>query len=176
LFMEQTLYVYLLSRIMHDDLELEKLIVFAIANYHLALPIDQVLRVVNYPTETSKPLEKVGLIQLGRHAIRVVNLSQRLELSQGTHSTQFPFLMLIRGLNQELCGIPIPTPPDLIEISTEELQPLEWSPAASPLLATVSHAAVVNQENATLSILLLDLSRVLVAPEQKLLGTSLAQL
>jgi chemotaxis signal transduction protein len=160
---------------MHDDLELEKLIIFAIANYYLALPIDQVLRVINYPTDANKSLEQIGLIQYGRHTIRIINLFQQFELDTGTHSAQpFPFLMIIRGLNQELCGIPVFTPPDVIEISVEALQPIEWTHSTSPLLESVSHTAVVKQEDETLSILLLDLYRMLTAPKQKLLGASLA--
>jgi len=159
---------------MHDHSELEKLIVFAIAQYHLALPIDRVLRVINYPADANKALEKIGLLQCGRYTIRVVDLSQRLYLDEETHAAQFPFLMLIRGLNQELCGIPVPTPPDVVEISVEALQPLEWTSATSPLLEVISHTAVVNRDDAALSILLLDLYRLLAAPTQKLLGASLA--
>jgi purine-binding chemotaxis protein CheW len=159
---------------MHDDSKLEKLIVFAIADYHLALPIDQVLRVINYPLNTSKSLEKIGLIQCGRHTIRVVDLYHQLQLEASYSTQSFPFLMLIRGLNQELCGIPVSAPPDVIELSVEALQPLEWTSATSPLLEVISHTAVVRQENETLSILLLDLYRVLTTPTQKLLGASLA--
>lgn len=158
---------------MHDDSELEKLVVFAIANYYLALPIDQVLRVINYPLDASKSLEKMGLIQCGRYTIRVVDLFQQFQLEASYSTQSFPFLMLIRGLNQELCGIPVCTPPDVIEISLKALQPLEWSLSTSSLLEAVSHTAVIKQENETRSILLIDLHRVLVTPKQKLLSASL---
>ncbi|MBD1865864.1 chemotaxis protein CheW [Leptolyngbya sp. FACHB-541] len=158
---------------MHDDSKLEKLIVFAIANYDLALPIDQVLRVINYPLDTSKSLEKIGLIQCGRHTIRAVNLSQQLQL-ETPDAQPLPFLMLVRGIDQELCGIPVSAPPDVIEISIEALQPLEWTSTTSPLLKVVSHTAVVKQTDETLSILLLDLYQVLADSTQKLLGASIA--
>jgi chemotaxis signal transduction protein len=159
---------------MHDDSELEKLIIFAIANYHLALPIDQVLRVINYPADTSESLEKIGLIQCGRHTIRVVDLYQQFQLETTRSALPLPFLMLIRGLNQELCGVPVSAPPDVIEIPVEALQQLEWTSTTSPLLKSVSHTAVVKQADETLSILLLDLYRVLADSTQKLLGASLA--
>lgn len=159
---------------MHDDSDLEKLIIFAIATYHLALPIDQVLRVINYPTDTSEPLEKIGLIQCGRHTIRVVNLYQQFQLEAAHADQPLPFLMLIRGINQELCGIPVASPPDVVEISIDALQPLEWTSTTSPLLEAISHTAVIHQDDQVRSILLLDLYRMLTSPKQKLLGASLA--
>jgi purine-binding chemotaxis protein CheW len=70
---------------------IEKLIVFTVAEYHLALPIAEVLQVVNKPTITDE-LTKTGLVQIGRHMIRLLDLHQQLAANSVQVPKTRPFL------------------------------------------------------------------------------------
>ncbi|HEY9710181.1 MAG TPA: hypothetical protein V6D48_18380, partial [Oculatellaceae cyanobacterium] len=59
---------------MHDDSNVGKFIVFKIADYLLALPLNDVLKVVNCPSVASKGLKTMGVVQLGQHMIKVLDL------------------------------------------------------------------------------------------------------
>ncbi|MGJ5673105.1 MAG: chemotaxis protein CheW [Nostochopsis sp.] len=139
----------------------EKFITFTVADYHLALPSKAVLKVVTCPLGDHHKLNKIGLIEVGRHIIRVLDMHQYLGI-EGIH--QLPksqsFLLITPISQAELCGILIYEPPDLIELPLEFMQPLSQSYYQSNLLEIVSHAVVVSQEKGTKSIFLLDLQQV----------------
>ncbi len=148
---------------MYQQSTADKFIVFKIADYLLALPISDVLKVVNCSPATSSRLRTMGVIQLGRHMIRVVDLHQ--QLSSGNLSQlpgDQPFLVIIRTPEAELCGIPVEEPPNLVEIPSEVMQSLPKSDRyGKPTLDLVSHAAVLSQGEVTTTIFLLDLNWLL---------------
>jgi purine-binding chemotaxis protein CheW len=145
---------------MYDDSKVSKFIVFKIADYHLSLPINEVLKVVNCSPMVSSGLKEMGVIQLGHHMIRVVDLHE--QLSSGQLLSNPPFLVITRGAGGELCGIPVEKPPNLVELPLEMMRTLPKSDQyGNPALNLVSHAAVVSQENVTTTIFLLDVKRVL---------------
>ncbi|HEY9904295.1 MAG TPA: hypothetical protein V6D43_17980, partial [Candidatus Sericytochromatia bacterium] len=63
---------------MHDDSEVGKFIVFKIADYLMALPISEVLKVVNCSSITSRELRTMGVVQLGRQMIRILDWHEEL--------------------------------------------------------------------------------------------------
>ena len=148
---------------MNDDAKVDKFIVFKIADYHLALPIAQVLKVINCSPKLSGELNTMGLIQLGKHMVRVLDLQQQLSLAGSAPlSSNSPFLMITRLPGGELCGIPVGEPPNLLELPLEMMHNLPPSDSYSkPGLNLMSHAAVISQGNVTITIFLLDLQRVL---------------
>lgn len=150
---------------MNDDANVGKFIVFKIADYHLALPIGQVLKVINCSPKVSGGLNTMGLIQLGKHMVRVVDLHQQLTLAGSERLTShLPFLMITRFPGGELGGIPVGEPPNLVELPLEMMHKLPPSDSYSqPGLNLMSHAAVVSQDNVTTTIFLLDLQQVLNA-------------
>jgi purine-binding chemotaxis protein CheW len=108
----------------------------------------------------SSGLKEMGVIQLGQHMIRVVDLHE--QLSSGQLLSNPPFLVITRGAGGELCGIPVEKPPNLVELPLEMMRSLPKSDQyGNPALNLVSHAAVVSQENVTTTIFLLDVKRVL---------------
>ena len=148
---------------MYDDAKIGKFIVFKIADYHLALPMSDVIKVVNCSPMVSNGLQKMGVIQLGHHMIRVVDLHEQLS-SGGSDDlpNDPPFLVIIRGSGGELCGIPVEKPPNLVELPLEMMRSFPKSDQYDkPALNLVSHAAVVSQENVTTTIFLLDVKQVL---------------
>lgn len=148
---------------MSDDSKVSKFIVFKIADYHLALPIRDVLKVVNCSLMVGSGLQTMGVIQLGNHMIRVLDLHEQLSSGgSGQLPSSPPFLVITRGSGGELCGIPVEKPPNLVELPLEMMRSLPKSDQyGKPALNLVSHAAVVSQENVTTTIFLLDMKRVL---------------
>lgn len=63
---------------MNNSTETGKFIVFKIADYLLALPIANVLKVINYPPKNNRDLNTAGLVQIGSHAIALLDLHQLL--------------------------------------------------------------------------------------------------
>jgi purine-binding chemotaxis protein CheW len=127
-------------------------------DYLLALPIEEVLKVVNCSPVASSSIRTMGVVQMGRHMIRVLDLHQRFNIST---LSELPanqlFLVIIRGAGEELCGIPVDEPPNLVELPLEIMRKLPKSELQSnPLLELVSHAAVLSHETVTTTIFLLD--------------------
>ncbi|NJP08750.1 MAG: chemotaxis protein CheW [Leptolyngbyaceae cyanobacterium RU_5_1] len=147
---------------MYNESNTEPFIAFRIANYLFALPIKDVLQVVNCPPQTSHELNQVGLIQLGYHMIKVVDLHQQCtsgDFSQVPGSQ--PFLVITQDLQGTFCGILIYEPPDLIEVSPETLRSLPQSERQFGVLKIATHAAVLSWKEVTTTIFLLDMQQVL---------------
>ena len=158
---------------MHHESNAAKFIVFKIADYLLALPIGDVLKVVKCSSVASRGLRTMGLVEIGRHTIRVLDLHLHLsvetrnfaslqigDLPQGNANQ--PFLVITRDQEGELCGISVDEPPDLLELPHQMMRSLPKSDRhGKGVLEMVSHAAVVSQKDVTTTIFLLDLNRVL---------------
>jgi len=147
---------------MHDDSTVSKFIVFKIAEYYLGLPISHVLKVINCSSAISSGLNTMGVIYLGRHTIRVLDLHEQLHSDSSGHlPSNQPFLVLTRTSGGELYAIPVEEPPNLVELPLEMIRTLPKADRYSkPVLNLVSHAAVISQENVTTTIFLLDLQQV----------------
>jgi chemotaxis signal transduction protein len=150
-----------------------RMMVFAIADYFFALPINVVLKVVNCPPLLlSSSLSSIELVHLGLHTITLLKLQQHLapgQLQQQANTAQF--LVVTQLVQQELCAILVDAPPNLIEIPLSAIRTLPESyRQAHPLHKIASHIAVLPQEETSLSIFLLDMEQVL-----KTLTRSLAQ-
>jgi purine-binding chemotaxis protein CheW len=153
---------------MQDEIKVAKFIVFKIGEYLLALPISEVLKVVKCSTVANTGLRMMGLVQLGRHTIRVLELHQYLNVetpnftSLPSSNLAQPFLVITRDPQGELCGIGVEEAPDLIEIPLETMQSLPKPDRHSKgVLEIASHAAVLSQKDGTTTIFLLDLKRFL---------------
>ncbi len=145
---------------MYSNLIVEKFIVFKIADCLLALPMSDVLKVVNSPAMDNGGLRAMGLVQLGRYTIKVLDLYQQLNQKALPHTPRNqPFLVITRSHQGELFGIAVDEPPNLLELPTESWRSLPQSERQSGELAMISHAAVVSQGDVTLTIFLLDVNR-----------------
>ncbi|MDF5728047.1 MAG: chemotaxis protein CheW [Rhizonema sp. PD38] len=162
---------------MYDESKVEKFIVFKIAYYQIALLINDVLKVVNCSSIPNQEILTLGLAHIGRHTIRVLDLHDYLNgkiqnpislqiskqisnLSQ--KNTTEGFLVIVRNLERQFCGILVDQPPDLLELPDEMMRSLPKS-ARQPktLLDLVSHVAVVSRDGVTNTIFLLDVEQVL---------------
>ncbi|KAM3114656.1 chemotaxis protein CheW [Phormidesmis sp. 146-33] len=142
---------------MQNESKAEKFIAFAVEDYDLALPIAEVLQVVRCPLSPDPKVGKMGLVQIGQHMVRVLDLHQQL----GAEPTSRPFLLIAHSFPGEFCAIPVSEPPSCIEFLRENMQRLPQSSPLSGVLAIASHALVIPQEETTTTILLLDIKRIL---------------
>lgn len=147
---------------MNNVAVVDKLIVFKIADYFLALPISNVLKVMNYPPGNNEDLKAVGIVHIGRRAIALWDLHQILAGSDrlGSDASR-PFLLIAQVFQKELCAIPVEEPPNLVELPRNSLQVLPQSFHQDKMRYLVSHVAVVPEGEKTFTIFLLDLNRAL---------------
>lgn len=139
---------------MHEDSKVGKFIVLKIADYLLALPISDVLKVVNCSAVADRGLRTLGVVQLGHHMIRILDLHLP-ELPDNQ-----PFLVITRNLKGELWGIAVDEPPNLLELPLEMMRSLPSSDRQGKgILEMVSHAASISQGEVTTTIFLLDLDQ-----------------
>ena len=139
------------------ELEERTFVVFAIAGYHLALPIETVLQVISHPLISENELSKVGLIQVGQYLIQVIDLYQCLEadtVDQPCRSQSF--LIVIAGTEKNLHGILVDEPPNLMKLPLNKVQCLPPSDRQFPLLNLVSHMVVRDQTENPAAIFLLN--------------------
>lgn len=149
-----------------QDTDLQKFIAFPVADHALALPSKNVLRVLRHgPSDRDDELNRLGLLQIGSHVIRVLNLHQWLTPTPSLSlSTPQPFLIIARSPEWEPFGIWTDGLPDLVELSPDLLRSLPPSVSASShFLELISHTAVVPDEEGNKTIFLLNLSHVLNA-------------
>jgi len=164
---------------MYKESNVGKFIVFQIADYFFALPIQDVLKVLNCPSEVRGNLRSMGLVQMGRHLIRVWDWHEELAslgspqpLLVNSNATElvptgiFPtppvkqtFLVITRDYQRDLCGIAVDEPPNLVELPLELTQRLPESQHQSGVFEMVSHAAVLSSEALTTTIFILDVER-----------------
>ena len=164
---------------MYQESNTGKFIVFKIADYFLALPIQDVLKVVNCPSEFRGDLRTMGLAKMGRHMIRVLDWHEDLARLGSAQSPQInpnapqlaptdglpespikqTFLVITRDYQGELCGIAVDEPPNLVELPLEIMQALPQSNHQSSVFKMISHAAVLSSGTLSTTIFILDVER-----------------
>jgi purine-binding chemotaxis protein CheW len=149
-----------------DTPNLIKLIVFPVAQYHFALPIEQVLRVMSNPAMAQSSLAQnslyeLGLIRMNHHLIKVIDLQRQLHSEPDFPSQPQPILVITHNGQGNLYGIPVRQPPDLLEVSPTQIQPLPTPTAYSSLPEIISSALVMPSQAAASVTFLLNLRRVL---------------
>ncbi|NEP49923.1 MAG: hypothetical protein F6K65_14345 [Moorea sp. SIO3C2] len=146
---------------MYKNSQLDKFIVFKITEYSLCLPIRDVIKVVNFTTEISREMKTMGLVQLGKHTIKIWDLHQQLgDGSLPDRSPKQRFLVIIRPRDSELWGIFVDNLPNLVELPQDMMRPIPKSYRQASVLEMISHAAVIPNEASTQKIFLLDLQQV----------------
>ncbi len=140
-----------------------KVIVFTIAGYKLALPMEAVLRVVNCPKEIGDRDQQVELIHLGQMAITVLNLHTHLSLKQAQPTLTKEHFLVAAKAGNELCAIRVDSPPDLVELDATTIRQLPDPYRQGHPLNIASRVAVLPQGKATMAIFILDMKRVMDA-------------
>ncbi|MBD2461383.1 chemotaxis protein CheW [Oscillatoria sp. FACHB-1407] len=133
-----------------------KAIVFAIANQLLALPLSAIVKVIYCSVELSHSIHNQELILFDHQPLTVLNLHSWLASTAMAQGRSPIRCLIIAQAYQDLYAIPVDRPPTLQELPLADIQPLPV--AYSKAIAQMAdHFALVNQQDVTHKILLLDL-------------------
>ena len=135
-------------------------IFFKINDYFLALPSANVLKVIPTPPPSQGGMVSMGLVQLQQYSIQILKLEKLLGLESPSENP--PFLIVMRNdLDEDLWGIAVDMPPELINITEDVLRPvpdeirlpgaLQWISHVVTCLETGAHTDIPN------TLLVLDL-------------------
>ena len=144
--------------------EVTQYITFKLADYLLALPSQKILKIVATPPPEQGGLVGIGLVQLGQHSIQILDLSKLLDLkepSKEAASQNPPFLVVFQDNAEDLWGIALPEPPDLMNVPDYALKPVPSEKRLARMLRWVSHLVTYDLNSDRHTLLLLDLSVIL---------------
>ncbi|MEM6519869.1 MAG: chemotaxis protein CheW [Cyanobacteria bacterium P01_C01_bin.70] len=138
-----------------------KFIAFELARHWIALPAAAVLRIVNCPPPNQGGTVGLGIVQLGPHTIRLLDLQPKLGLQSEAHQPEkTPFLLVIQESQQALWGIALDTPPDILELPFSRFKPVPPEKRLEPKLQWISHMAVITEQEIRRTLLFLNLKAV----------------
>ncbi|MEQ9624770.1 chemotaxis protein CheW [Coleofasciculus chthonoplastes] len=132
----------------------QKYIVFKVSDCLMSLPMENVLKVLNTPSNESG-WNAMGLLQIGDYTIRIVDLHEQLNPDHDADSTNLQsFLVITNPVEGDLFGIVVDDPPNLIELNPDLIRKL---PKYNRRLPMVSHAAILQENEVKTTIFMLDL-------------------
>ena len=145
--------------------ETEKFITFEVAGYWFVLPITAILKIVNCPPPSQGGTIGIGLVQLGSHTIRLLNLHRELSygaktVTESVSDNRAPFLVVVRDPQKELWGIPLHEPPDLVELPLTMFKPVSLETPFDHKTNWISHMAIASTQNSDRTLLLLDVHAI----------------
>lgn len=132
-----------------------KVIVFEMGNLNLALRIESVYKVMSQIPIYGSGLNSVKIAQVGDREVTVVELHRRFFAPRGD------YLVIIQNGKGELYGIPVAVVPVMREVPLSSVQVLPESYRHADLLAIASHVCHIPQQEAPLTIFLLDVEQLL---------------
>lgn len=144
--------------------EVTQYITFKLAGYLLALPTQQILKIVETPSLEEGGLVEIGLVQLGQHSIQILDLSKLLDLKETVKAAAIqnpPFLVVFQNSLQDLWGIALFEPPDLMNVPDYALKPVPPEKRLARILRWVSHIVTYDLNSNRHTLLLLDLPAIL---------------
>ncbi|MEC4986447.1 MAG: chemotaxis protein CheW [Oscillatoria sp. PMC 1068.18] len=140
-----------------------KVIVFTIDNYWLALPITNVLKIINTPPLVNAKQNHLSLVHIGDIVLTILNLQQMLNLSHSETPKIGKFLLILQLTTGEIAGIPLDEPPSLLELPLVEIRSLPESYLQSTSLKIASHVALICQEETPQELFILDLEKIQIS-------------
>lgn len=158
-----------LSKQKQKALSHRKLIVFPVGELRLAVPMDNISRVINRPKVYSSGTNAVGVTTVGDRELTIVDLHQQLFTTPGPFNPERPgYLVLTPSPTGEIMGIPTPETPLLLEVPLAQIRELPQSYRQADTLWVASHMirAAVQEGGELQSIFMLDMAAVM----DKLMG------
>ncbi len=149
---------------MANDREIEslKLLMFNIGSLNLAVPVELVVKVVNYTNIYSSGLNHLGMARVGDGDITIIDLHKRLfEVSQIPQSGEKAYFIVVRNNSGEQFGILVTKTPSLIDVQSSLIRALPESYRRADTLEIASHVAVIPQEDTNSTIFILDADMLL---------------
>ena len=137
-----------------------KLLVFEIGKLTLALPILQVQKVVKQNKVHGSGLSHVNLTHLAEQEVAIIDLHRKLFGVSLTQAEATGYFIITKNIAGEPLGIVVSQAPTLIDVPIEQIRLLPDSYRRADTLEIASHVAIIPQNDATLTIFILDLSRL----------------
>jgi purine-binding chemotaxis protein CheW len=150
---------------MNSEPESLKVIVFPIAGYFLALPIETVFKVANIPPQLKTSANAIDLLHLGQQVITVLNLQPHFAMQQSPKN-KGQFLVIIQPPQGEFCAIRVDAPPDLMELPRSVVRTMPTAYREGHPLKIATHLAVLPQGEKMLPIFLMDLNRAMAVLQE----------
>ncbi len=138
-----------------------KLLVFEIGKLTLALPILQVQKVVKQSEVHGSGLSHVNLTHLAEQEVAIVDLHQKLFGVSITQAEATGYFIISKNIAGEPLGIVVSQTPTLIDVPVEQIRLLPDSYRRADTLSIASHVAIIPQNDANITVFMLDLSRLI---------------
>ncbi|WP_121971360.1 chemotaxis protein CheW [Leptolyngbya sp. BC1307] len=168
--------------------ETSKYATFQLSGYSFALPSLEILKIVPTPPPSQGGMVSMGLVQLEQYSIQILDLPALLTLKDNAQqpanirsafpsispkadleaSSNPPFLIVLQNAEQDLWGIAMNEPPDLMDIPHYALKRLPPEKRLTKTLRWVSHVVTYDLEDSRHALLILDLPVLLAAQRPKL--------
>ncbi len=140
-----------------------KTIIFTIGKLTVALPVEQVKKVIRKNAVYSSGLTHVHLTHIGEQEVTVVDLHQKLfKVSQIESENSKKYLIITKSLINEPLGIVVTETPVLLDIPIGQIRTIPNTYRNADTLGIASHVAVIPQEGeSSKTIFILDLERLI---------------
>ncbi|MGF1539402.1 MAG: chemotaxis protein CheW [Pleurocapsa sp.] len=140
-----------------------KLLVFDLGKLTLALPVEQVQKVIKHSAIYGSGLSYVNLLHLGEQEVAVIDLHRKLfKVSQPEIFNDKGYFIISKSVIGEPLGIMVAQTPSLIDVSLDRVRTLPNSYRHADTLAIASHVAVIPQpDNKSLTVFILDLKELI---------------
>lgn len=140
-----------------------KLVVFDMGKLILALPVEQVKKVIKHSVIHGSGLSYVNLIHLGQEEVAVIDLHRKLfRVSQPEIKEKKGYFIITKSVIGEPLGIMVAQTPSLIDVPLDRVRTLPNSYRSADTLEIASHVAVIpSSEHKSLTIFILDLKRLI---------------
>ncbi len=140
-----------------------KLLLFDMGMLTLALPVEQVQKVIKHTAVHGSGLSYVNLVHLGKQEVAVIDLHRKLfKVSQPEIIDKKGYFIITKSVIGEPVGIMVAQAPSLIDVPLDRVRTLPNSYRSADTLEIASHVAVIPQsEDKSLTIFILDLKRLI---------------
>ncbi|MEO0868334.1 MAG: chemotaxis protein CheW [Cyanobacteria bacterium J06642_11] len=140
--------------------KLDKYIIFQVASYWYVILVSEILKIVNCPSPKDGGMIDLGMVQLGPHTVRLLNLHQIFEITD-VEIPAHPFLIVLQSPNHGLWGITLDGTPDLIELTPETLNPVSLTGELTTQSPCISHVGVLAGATGNRTLLRLDVKALI---------------
>ncbi|MEG3440411.1 chemotaxis protein CheW [Pannus brasiliensis CCIBt3594] len=139
-----------------------KLLQFAVGNLQLALPVESVRKVIRHLPVYGSGLSSFGIVHVENTEITVVDLYRKLfKTERSSAPDRQGYLILAKNATGETIGIWVAETPTLLDITLSRLRVLPESYRRSDTLSIASHVTVIDRADASMTVFLLDIDRLL---------------
>jgi len=142
----------------------EKFLLFNVGKLNLALPIAQVVKILNYQTIHGSGATDAGLVHVEGRSVTLLDLHQQFFKTPAPAPVSAkPFLILVKNSVQEEFCLLVNTTPTLVEVRRSEIRLLPDSYRRHDTLASAAQVMIVKEKGQDFTVFILDPDQLLSA-------------